>query len=90
MPNTPNSNLDENELRIAVLRVLEHMRKTSDDQPGGASGKMLVDVLGQDDVLEIEKALHWLRDNGYVEIGTRKFLITTNGQDYLRSTLSNE
>lgn len=85
MPDIPNSKLNEDELRIGILRILEHMRKSSDDQPGGASGLVLMELLGLSDIKTFEKPLLWLKENGYIEIGVRKFLISESGQEYLRS-----
>lgn len=88
MPNEPHKNQRDEELRIGVLRILEHQRNNSDEQPGGASGKVLMELLDLNDVLELEKVLFWLKENGYIEIGLRKFLITESGQEFLRKSLS--
>ena len=90
MPDQPDSESREKELRIGVLRILEHQQNNSDEQPGGASGKVLMELLDLNDVLELEKILFWLKESGFIEIGSRKFLITESGQEFLRSTLSKE
>ncbi len=87
MPDGPHSELREKELRIGVLRILEHQRKNSDDQPGGSSGKMLMELLNLADVLQLEKILHSLKKSGFIEIGLRKFVITESGQEFLRKNL---
>jgi hypothetical protein len=80
--------LNEEGIRIGILRILEHQRKHSDNQPGGASGLLLMELLGIQDVLEIESALKWLKDNRHIEIGERKFLITARGTEYLAHYLT--
>lgn len=80
--------LNEEEIRIGILRILEHQRKHSENKPGGASGKLLLELLAIHNVLEIESELKWLKDNRHIEIGESKFLITKIGQDFLEKSLS--
>jgi hypothetical protein len=79
---------EEKVLRIGALRILEHQRKSSDDQPGGASGLVLMELLDLNNVHELEKILLWLKNSGFIEIGVRKFVITESGQEFLRKNLS--
>lgn len=85
---TDQKELNEEELRIGILRILEHQRKHSEDQPGGAAGKLLMELLGVEDVLDVERPLKWLIDNNHVEIGLRKFLISEKGREFLEKSLS--
>lgn len=78
----------EEEIRIGILRILEHQRKHSEDQPGGAAGKLLVELLGIEDVKDVEPPLKSLIDDNYIEIGLRKFLITEKGREFLKRSLS--
>jgi hypothetical protein len=89
LPHNPKTNLtwDEVELRIAVLQVLLEARRKR-PATGGASGKMLMDVLNIDNVGQIEFALWYLRERGYAEMGERYFMITAAGVDYLTDQLS--
>lgn len=84
---TDKKKLDEEEIRIGILRILEHQRKHSEDQPGGAAGMLLMELLGVEDVLEVERPLKWLRDNNYIEIGLRKFVISKKGREFLEKSL---
>lgn len=78
---------NEVELRLAILQVLLAQRKQR-PQTGGASGKMLMDVLNIDTIMEIEFALWYLREKGNIEMGERVFMITAQGVDYLTEQLS--
>ncbi|PWT99506.1 MAG: hypothetical protein C5B53_05325 [Candidatus Melainabacteria bacterium] len=78
---------NEVELRLAILQVLLAARKQR-PQTGGASGKMLLDVLNIDSIMEIEFALWYLREKGHIEMGERVFMITAQGVDYLTDALS--
>lgn len=83
MPSKPN----DHEFHIGVLRILEHLRKTSEDQPGGASGKVLMEILQINNDSDMDYIMKLLKDNGYIETGTNKFLITESGQEYLSKNL---
>lgn len=72
-----------NEIHRNILLILDQKWKCSDEQPDGASGKDLMEMLGIDNILEVESALHWLRDRGLIEIGLRQFLISEKGRQYL-------
>lgn len=78
---------NEIELRIAILQVLLAARKKK-PASGGASGKMLMDCLQLDSIIEIEFALWYLREKRYIETGERVFMITGVGLDYLTDQLS--
>ncbi len=78
---------NEIELRIAILQVLLAARKKK-PATGGASGKMLMDCLQLDAIVEIEFALWYLREKKYIETGERVFMITGVGLDYLTDQLS--
>lgn len=78
---------NEIELRIAILQVLLAARKKK-PATGGASGKMLMDCLQLDNIIEIEFALWYLREKQYIETGERVFMITGKGLDYLTDQLS--
>lgn len=78
---------NEIELRLAILQVLLAARKKK-PSTGGASGKMLMDCLQIDSIIEIEFALWYLREKGYIETGERVFMITGIGLDYLTDQLS--
>lgn len=78
---------NEIELRLAVLQVLLAARKKK-PASGGASGKMLMDCLQLDSIIEIEFALWYLREKRYIETGERVFMITGAGLDYLTDQLS--
>ncbi len=78
---------NEIELRLAILQVLLAARKKK-PASGGASGKMLMDCLQLDSIIEIEFALWYLREKHYIETGERVFMITGVGLDYLTDQLS--
>ncbi len=88
MPEEQHSKFNEEELRIGALRILEHQRKNSNDMPGGASGLVLMELLALKDVQELEKILVWLKENRFIEIGLKKFVITESGQEFLKKNFS--
>jgi len=89
IPQKPKTTLtwNEIELRLAILQVLLEARRAR-PQTGGASGKMLMDCLNINNVIEIEFALWYLREKGLAEMGERSFMITAMGVDYLTEQLS--
>ncbi len=56
-------------------------------QTGGCSAKVLMDVLGVD-MGEMEFALWYLREKGYVERQEAQFMITVAGVDYIVDSLT--
>jgi hypothetical protein len=90
LPNVPKTNLtwNEMELRLGILQVLLAARKQKPGTGGGASGKVLMDCLNIDNVIEVEFALWYLREKGYIQMGERSFVITALGVDYLTEQLS--
>lgn len=78
---------NEIELRLAILQILLAARKRK-PQTGGASAKIIMDILSIDNVIEVEFALWYLRERGYVEMGDRLFMISVMGVDYLIEQLS--
>jgi len=78
---------DEVELRLAILQILLDQRKKR-PKTGGASAKMLMDVLDLQNMEETEFALWYLREKGFIEMGERLFMITAKGVDYIVDTLS--
>ena len=78
---------NEVELRIAILQILLQNRKLR-PQTGGASAKIIMDILNIDTISEVEFALWYLREKGLIEMGERLFMITVMGVDYLTDTLS--
>jgi hypothetical protein len=85
MQKPPSPNWNDDELRLAILQVLHAASKRKPQ--GGASGIMLMDCLGLSDVIEIEAALKWLMDKGYIGPGERVFIITKDGKEYLLEQL---
>jgi pyruvate/2-oxoglutarate dehydrogenase complex dihydrolipoamide acyltransferase (E2) component len=77
---------NEVELRLAVLQVLLQARRKR-VQTGGASAKMLMDVLHVD-MAEMEWVLWYLREKGFIERAEQVFMITVKGVDYLVDQLS--
>ena len=76
----------EEELRLAILQVpLAARRKRPKD--GGAAGRELVNLLNLDSIDLLERALDFLRSNGLIECGERKFLISAIGVDYVMDHL---
>jgi hypothetical protein len=88
LPNIPKTGItwNEIELRLGVLQVLLAARKKRPNT-GGASGRMLMDCLNIDNITEIEFALWYLREKGWIESGERVFMITADGLDYLTDQL---
>jgi curved DNA-binding protein CbpA len=88
LPNIPKTGItwNEIELRLGILQILLAARKKR-PQSGGASGKMLMDCLNMDNIAEIEFALWYLREKGWIESGERVFMITAKGVDYLTDEL---
>ncbi len=78
---------NEIELRLAILQILLDARKKK-PKTGGASAKMIMDILDLKDVEEVEYALWYLREKGYLEMGDRLFMITAYGVDYIVDQLS--
>ncbi len=72
----------EIELRLAILQILLDARKKK-PKSGGASAKLIMDVLSIDNVEEVEYALWYLREKGLIEPGERLFMITAVGVDYI-------
>lgn len=48
----------------------------------------MMDCLQIDSIIEIEFALWYLREKGFIETGERVFMITGKGLDYLTDQLS--
>lgn len=78
---------NEIELRLAVLQILLDARKKR-PKTGGASAKMIMDVLDLNDLNEMEFALWYLREKGLVEMGERNFMISAVGVDYIVDQLN--
>lgn len=78
---------EEIELRLAILQILLEQRKKK-PKSGGASAKMIMDVLQLNDVEVVEYALWYLREKGYLEPGERVFMITALGVDYIVDQLN--
>lgn len=76
----------EIELRLAILQLLLQARKKR-VQTGGCSAKVLMDVLGTD-MSEMEFALWYMRERGYIERSEAVFMITVMGVDYIVDQLS--
>jgi curved DNA-binding protein len=77
----------EIELRLAILQILLDARKKK-PKSGGASAKLIMDVLNIDNVEEVEYALWYLREKGLIEPGERLFMITAVGVDYIVDQLN--
>lgn len=77
---------NEIELRLAILQLLLQARKKR-VQTGGVSAKVLMDVLGTE-MGEMEFALWYLRERGYIERAEAIFMITVHGVDYIVDQLS--
>lgn len=77
---------NEIELRLAILQLLLQARKKR-VQTGGCSAKTLMDVLGVD-MGEMEFALWYLREKGYIERAEALFMITVIGVDYIVDSLT--
>jgi curved DNA-binding protein len=76
---------NEVELRLAVLQVLLTARKKR-TQTGGASAKVLMDVLNVD-MQEMEFVLWYLREKGLIVRNEASFQIAVAGVDYLVDSL---
>lgn len=87
LPPIPKTGLSYNEveLRLAVLQVLLTARKKR-AQTGGASAKVLMDVLNVD-MPDMEFVLWYLREKGWITRDESKFQITVPGVDYLVDSL---
>jgi hypothetical protein len=77
---------NEIELRLAILQLCLQARKKR-VQTGGCSAKTLMDVLGVE-MNEMEFALWYLRERGYLERQEAQFLITVAGVDYIVDSLT--
>jgi len=78
---------EEIELRLAILQILLEQRRKK-PKTGGASAKMIMDVLQLNDVEVVEYALWYLREKGLIEPGERLFMITAVGVDYIVDQLN--
>ncbi|MBK7837185.1 MAG: J domain-containing protein [Candidatus Obscuribacter sp.] len=89
MPKMPTTGVafNETEMRIAMLQILYTQRKKK-CSTGGASAKMMMDILNTDDMAEMEFNLWYLREKGLIEMGERLFMISMKGVDYLIDSLS--
>lgn len=89
MPKTPKTGVswNETEMRLAMLQILLTARKKR-PQTGGASAKMMMDILGTEDMAEMEFNIWYLREKGLIEMGERLFMISVKGVDYLLEQLS--
>lgn len=72
----------EDELRLGILKVLCTARNEKRDFSAGAPGRVLMKSLNAE-ILQLEQALPWLRQQSYITTGERVFLITDEGVDYL-------
>lgn len=77
---------NEVELRLAVLQVLLTARKKR-TQTGGASAKVLMDVLGVE-MGEMEFVLWYLREKGLIIRNEAAFQIAVAGVDYIVDSLA--
>ncbi len=89
MPKVPKTGISWNEieLRLAILQILLVAKKKR-PQTGGATAKMMMDILSIDNVVEIEFALWYLRETNLIEMGDRMFMISWRGVDYIVDQLS--
>jgi|GEM_PF-445623 len=89
LPKVPKAGISWNEveLRLAILQILLEQRRKK-PKSGGSTAKMLMDILEIDDVAEIEFALWYLREKGFIEMGERMFMISVLGLDYIIDQLS--
>ncbi|MBI5173937.1 MAG: J domain-containing protein [Candidatus Melainabacteria bacterium] len=78
---------NELEMRIAMLQILLQAKKKR-PATGGASAKMMMDILGTEDMAEMEFNIWYLREKGLIEMGERLFMISVKGVDYLLEQLS--
>jgi hypothetical protein len=77
----------ELEMRLASLQILLDARKKN-ASIGGASGKIICEILGLDDLELFEKTIKSLLEIEYIERGERVLRITPAGVDYLIKTLN--
>jgi len=89
LPKIPKTGIsfDEVELRLAILQILLSQRKKK-PLVGGATAKMVMDILDINDIPVVEFAFWYLREKGYVEMGERVFMISVKGVDYIVDHLS--
>ena len=89
LPKIPKTGVSWNEieLRLAILQILLEARKQK-PKSGGANPKIIMDVLGTDDMAGVEFAIWYLREKGYIEMGERLFMISADGVDYIVDQLS--
>lgn len=78
----------ERDLQLAILNVLfdvhrRYLRFKSGAPTGGASAKMVLDVLGLKSPNQIELSIRYLLGKGYIEIEDRLFHITHSGIEFL-------
>jgi curved DNA-binding protein len=88
LPNIPKTGVSYNEveIRLAVLQILLTARKKR-AQTGGASAKVLMDVLGIE-MSEMEFVLWYLREKGLITRSEAQFQIAVAGVDYLVDSLA--
>jgi hypothetical protein len=84
LPKIPKTGIsyDETELRLAILQILLSQRKKK-PLSGGATAKMVMDILDINDIPVIEFSFWYLREKGLVEMGERVFMISVRGVDYI-------
>src|ERR1700733_4951316 len=89
LPKIPKTGIsfDEVELRLAILQILLSKRKKK-PLSGGATAKMIMDILDINDIPLVEFAFWYLREKGLVEMGERVFMISVKGVDYIVDYLS--
>jgi len=89
MPKIPKAGISWNEieLRLAILQILLVAKKKR-PQTGGATAKMMMDILSIENVVEMEFALWYLRETNLIEMGDRMFMIAWRGVDYIVDQLS--
>jgi curved DNA-binding protein len=89
LPKIPKTGIsfDEVELRLAILQILLAQRKKK-PMTGGATAKMVMDILDINDIPLIEFAFWYLREKGLVEMGERVFMISVKGVDFIVDHLS--
>jgi curved DNA-binding protein len=89
LPKIPKTGIsfDEVELRLAILQILLSQRKKK-PLSGGATAKMIMDILDINDIPLVEFAFWYLREKGLVEMGERVFMISVKGVDYIVDYLS--
>ncbi len=89
LPKIPKTGIsfDEVELRLAILQILLSQRKKK-PLSGGATAKMIMDILDINDIPLVEFAFWYLREKGLVEMGERVFMISVRGVDFIVDHLS--